>query len=98
MSGQRTATAASGNRQLSVFSSAIRTAALGDELNSMRSFTLFVPVNSAFAALSPAQRDFLRDPANRRLSGRRVLQKVAPWLRASAGESARCNRALADHR
>jgi len=63
MSGQRTATAASGNRQLSVFSSAIRMAALGDELNSMRSFTLFVPVNSAFAALSPAQRNSLRNPA-----------------------------------
>jgi hypothetical protein len=31
----------------------------------------------------------LRDPANRKLSGRQVLQKVAPWLRASSGESAR---------
>lgn len=40
----------------------------------------------------------LRDPATRRLSGRQVLQKVAPWLRASSGESARFNRALADYR
>jgi hypothetical protein len=40
----------------------------------------------------------LRDPANRRLSGSKVLQTVAPWLRASSGESARFNRALADYR
>jgi hypothetical protein len=30
----------------------------------------------------------LRDPANRRLAGSKVLQTVAPWLRASSGESA----------
>jgi hypothetical protein len=40
----------------------------------------------------------LRDPANRRLSGSKVLQTVAAWLRASSGESARFNRALADYR
>ena len=40
----------------------------------------------------------LRDPANRRLSGPEVLQKLAPWLRASSGESARFNRALAEYR
>jgi hypothetical protein len=40
----------------------------------------------------------LRDPANRRLAGSKVLQTVAPWLRASSGESARFNRALADYR
>jgi hypothetical protein len=40
----------------------------------------------------------LSDPANRRLSGSKVLQKLAPWLRASSGESARFNRALAEYR
>jgi hypothetical protein len=40
----------------------------------------------------------LRDPANRRLSGPEVLQKLAPRLRASPGESARFNRALAEYR
>jgi uncharacterized surface protein with fasciclin (FAS1) repeats len=64
MSGQRAATAASGNRQLSVFSSAIRAAALRGELDRMRAFTLFIPVNSAFAALSARQLNFLRNPAN----------------------------------
>jgi hypothetical protein len=44
------------------------------------------------------QRRILRDPANRRLSGPEVLQKLAPWLRASPGESARFNRALAEYR
>jgi Fasciclin domain len=64
MSGQRAATAASGNPQLSVFSSAIRTAALRRELNVMRSFTLFIPVNSAFAELSRIQLKFLHDRAH----------------------------------
>jgi hypothetical protein len=36
--------------------------------------------------------------ANRRLSGPQVLERVAPALRASAGESARFNQTLADHR
>src|SRR5258708_1575542 len=64
MSGQRAATAASGNPQLSAFSSAIKAAALRGELNRMRAFTLFIPVNSAYAALSKVQLDFLRNPAN----------------------------------
>lgn len=64
MSGQRVAAAASGNPQLSVFSSAIRAAALDRELNRMRAFTLFIPVNSAFAALTKSQVEFLRNPAN----------------------------------
>lgn len=64
MSGQRAATASSGNPQLSVFSSAVRTAALRRELNAMRSLTLFVPVNSAFAELSRMQLNFLHDPAH----------------------------------
>jgi hypothetical protein len=39
-----------------------------------------------------------RDPANRRLSASQVLHKITPWLRASAGESARLTRALAGYR
>ena len=64
LSGQRAAAAASSNPQLSVFSSAIRAAALDRELNKMRAFTLFIPVNSAFAGLSKAQVEFLRNRAN----------------------------------
>jgi hypothetical protein len=64
MSTQRAATAASTNPQLSVFTSAIRTAALDRELNKMRPVTLFIPVNSAFAALSKTQVEFLRNPVN----------------------------------
>lgn len=59
ISKMRTFTAASRNRHLSVFSSAIRTAALSVKLNTMRSFTLFIPVNSAFAALTKPQLHFL---------------------------------------
>jgi hypothetical protein len=40
----------------------------------------------------------LRDPANRRLSGPQLLERVAPALEAGAGESARFERALAAHR
>jgi len=40
----------------------------------------------------------LRDPANRRLSGPQVLERVAPALRAGSSESARFDRALADYR
>lgn len=64
MSAMRTFTAASRNPHLSAFSSAIRAASLSAELNRMRSFTLFIPVNSAFAELSPAQLHFLRSRAN----------------------------------
>ncbi len=64
MRAQRAVTAASGNPQLSVFSSAIKEAALRGELNGMRSFTLFIPVNSAFAALSKPDISYLRNPAN----------------------------------
>ena len=40
----------------------------------------------------------LRDPANRRLSGRQLLERVAPALEAGSSESARFDRALADYR
>lgn len=64
LSGQRTATALSSSPQLSVFSSAIRAAALRGELNRMRPSTFFIPVNSAFAALSKSEVNFLRNRAN----------------------------------
>jgi hypothetical protein len=40
----------------------------------------------------------LGDPVNRRLSGREVLERLAPALRAGSGESARFDRALAEYR
>ncbi len=64
MSSQPAATAAASNPALSVFSSAIRAAALRGELNRMRSFTLFASVNSAFAGLSKTEVTFLRKPGN----------------------------------
>jgi uncharacterized surface protein with fasciclin (FAS1) repeats len=64
MSTQRVVAATASNPQLSVFSSAIRTAALDDRLNALHAFTLFIPVNSAFSALSKTQVTYLRKPAN----------------------------------
>jgi hypothetical protein len=40
----------------------------------------------------------LRDPANRRLSGPQLLERVTPALRVGASESDRFDRALADYR
>lgn len=64
MTTQRAAKAAASNPQLSVFSSAIRSAALTGQLDKMRSFTIFIPVNSAFAALPRPDISYLRKPAN----------------------------------
>ena len=47
--------AASSNPQLSAFSAAARTARLDKTLNGRHSYTLMVPVNSAFASLSKTQ-------------------------------------------
>ena len=44
------------------------------------------------------QGSILRDPASGRLSGRQLLERVAPALQAGAGESDRFNRALAAYR
>jgi hypothetical protein len=44
------------------------------------------------------QTRILGDPANRRLSGPEVLEKLAPALQAASGGSARFDRALADYR
>jgi uncharacterized surface protein with fasciclin (FAS1) repeats len=55
IAAEQAITAASRNPQLSVFVAAVRTAGLDKTLNSRRSFTLIVPVNSAFASLSKSQ-------------------------------------------
>ncbi len=64
MSTQPVVGAVASNPQLSVFSSAIKTAALDGRLNALHAFTLFIPVNSAFSALSKTQITYLRKPAN----------------------------------
>jgi hypothetical protein len=64
MTKQRAFTAATRHPQLSVFNSAIKAADLSAELNRMRSFTLFIPDNSAFAALSSTELNFLHSQAN----------------------------------
>jgi uncharacterized surface protein with fasciclin (FAS1) repeats len=64
ISTQPVVKAVASNPQLSVFSSAIKTAALDDRLNALHAFTLFIPVNSAFSALSKNQITYLRKPAN----------------------------------
>jgi uncharacterized surface protein with fasciclin (FAS1) repeats len=55
LSTEHAITAASRNPQLSVFVAAVRTAGLGKTLNARHSYTLMVPVNSAFASLSKTQ-------------------------------------------
>jgi hypothetical protein len=45
-----------------------------------------------------AQGRILGDPANRRLSGRQLLERVAPALEAGSSESGRFERALAAYR
>ena len=73
----------------------------------MASATCKTAVDRAKAMLAAAvklrravveQGRILRDPANRRLSGSEVLERVAPWVRAGSSESDRFNRALADYR
>jgi fasciclin domain-containing protein len=61
---QRVVRAAASNPQLSVFASAIKSAALTGHLDRMHAYTLFVPVNSAFEGLSKNEVDYLRQPAN----------------------------------
>jgi uncharacterized surface protein with fasciclin (FAS1) repeats len=55
MSTKKAITAASSNPQLSVFVAAVRTADLDKTLNSLHSYTLIIPANSAFASLSRTQ-------------------------------------------
>ncbi|HET9895847.1 MAG TPA: fasciclin domain-containing protein [Streptosporangiaceae bacterium] len=87
LSAQRTVAAAASNPQLSVFSSAIRSAALTGELNKMRSLTLFIPVNSAFAQLSKSDVSFLSKPANvvRVVRHQAVPERVTPATIAHGG-------------
>jgi hypothetical protein len=40
----------------------------------------------------------MSDPANRTVSGREVVERIAPSLQAGASESASFERALADYR
>jgi glutamine synthetase adenylyltransferase len=40
----------------------------------------------------------MRDPSNRNLSGREVVERIAPSLQAGASESTRFDQALANYR
>jgi uncharacterized surface protein with fasciclin (FAS1) repeats len=75
MSTQSVIAATASNPSLSVFSSAIKTSALDGRLSSRNAFTLFMPVNSAFSALTRAQTTYLRKPANQAAV---VLRQVVP--------------------
>jgi uncharacterized surface protein with fasciclin (FAS1) repeats len=55
LSTEQVIAAASSNPQLSVFTAAARTAGLDKTLSARHSYTLMVPVNSAFASLSQTQ-------------------------------------------
>ncbi len=55
MSSQQAVRAASANPQLSVFTSAVRSAGLEKTLNTRNSYTLIIPANSAFATLPKTQ-------------------------------------------
>jgi hypothetical protein len=59
-----------------------------------RMLTIAVRLQGALAEYSR----ILNDRSNGRLSGREVLERTAPELRAGASESARFNQALADYR
>ncbi len=87
MGSKRVAAAVASNPQLSVFSSAIKTAALEDRLNASQNFTLFIPVNSAFSALSKAQVTYLRKPANlvKVVRGQAVAASITPARIARGG-------------
>jgi uncharacterized surface protein with fasciclin (FAS1) repeats len=61
VSTQKAITAASGNRRLSAFVAAVRSARLERTLNSRHSYTLVIPDNSAFAALAKTQVIRLRE-------------------------------------
>jgi Fasciclin domain len=87
ISGQRVVNATSSQPQLSVFSSAIKSASLTGELDRMKSFTLFVPVNSAFAALDKSDVTFLRKQSNLVQVVRRqvVPMRITPTRMAMGG-------------
>ena len=64
MSTQQAITAASTNPQLSDFIAAVRSAGLDKTLNARHAYTLMVPANSAFAALSKTQISHLKNPGD----------------------------------
>jgi uncharacterized surface protein with fasciclin (FAS1) repeats len=87
MTGQPTVTATASNPQLSVFTSAIKSASLTGKLNRMHSYTLFVPVNSAFEALDKSDVAFLHKQSNLVTVIRRqvVPARISPARIASGG-------------
>jgi uncharacterized surface protein with fasciclin (FAS1) repeats len=85
MRTQSVVDAVASNPQLSVFSSQIKTAALDTRLSARKTFTLFIPVNSAFSALTSAEITWLRKPAN-------LLQFVLRQVVASSITPARIAR------
>jgi hypothetical protein len=85
---QQVVRAAASNPQLSVFTSAIKSAALTRNLDRMRAYTLFVPVNSAFEALSRNEVNFLRQPANvAKVIRRQVVRRPITPVQIARGVS-----------
>ena len=64
MTTKQAIVAASSNPQLSDFVAAVRTAGLDKTLDSLHSYTLIIPANSAFASLSSTQIIQLHKPAD----------------------------------
>jgi uncharacterized surface protein with fasciclin (FAS1) repeats len=87
MSTQSVVDAVASNPQLSVFSSQIKTAALDERLSARKTFTLFIPVNSAYSALTSAQITQLRKPANlpQFVLGQVVASAITPARIARGG-------------
>lgn len=79
--------AISGNPELTSFSSAVKSVSLTGELNGMRSFTLFVPSNSAFTELSKAELSYLHNRANvaKVVRGLVVPARITPAQMAAGG-------------
>ena len=88
MTTRKAITAASSNQQLTVFVGAVRAVGLAKSLNSRHSYTLIIPANSAFAALSRAQVIRLHESGNFRkiiryhtVRGRLTPQRFASGAR-----------------
>ena len=90
MSTEQAVKAASTNPQLSVFTAAVRSAGLDKTLNSRRSYTLIIPANSAFAALSKTQIARLHNAADLRkiVSYQAVKGAVSPQQFAAGSRPA----------
>jgi len=90
LSSEQVIKAASTNPQLSVFTTVVRTARLDKTLNSRPSYTLIIPANSAFAALSKSQVARLRNPADlsRIVKYHALKARVSPQQFAAGGRPA----------